>query len=105
MLESMEFYRQQEIRLRCNQDLFDQITNKEVYHDVNQAFGQLSKDLQVAARLQLVEGMMNKDVAKLLGISSVACRARVSRARKILRQLLGPKYEILRQLLGPKYGL
>lgn len=92
MLESMEYHRQQEINLRCSQDLFDHITNKEVYYDVNQAFGQLSKDLRAAARMQLVEGMMNKDVAKQLGISSVACRARVSRARKILRQLLGPKY-------------
>lgn len=94
ILDSDEFYWQREVSPGCEQYVLDQITNKEICQDVNQAFGQLPKDLKEAARMQLVEGMMSKDVAKELGITSVACRARVSRARKILRQILGPKYRV-----------
>lgn len=49
----------------------------------------LSKDLQEAAILHLIEGRPQKEVCEILGISSDACRARISRARKVLRRELG----------------
>jgi len=48
----------------------------------------MSKDLQEAAILHLIEGRPQKEVCEILGISSDACRARISRARKFLRREL-----------------
>ena len=69
-----------------------QIICEELYQDVKKAIGELSKELQAAAKLHLIEGFSEKEVAQQLGITSVACRARISRARKRLKQSLGPKY-------------
>lgn len=48
----------------------------------------MSKDLQEAAILHLIEGRPQKEVCEILGISGDACRARISRARKFLRREL-----------------
>lgn len=90
--DSEYFLENQEISARYGDDLMDQIICEELYQDVKKAIGELSKELQAAAKLHLIEGFSEKEVAQQLGITSVACRARISRARKRLKQSLGPKY-------------
>ena len=50
--------------------------------------------MKIPAKLFLVEGIQEKQIAEMLGITPVACRARVSRAKKLLRKILGPKYKL-----------
>lgn len=90
--DSEYFWENREMTAHYSHDLMDQIISEELYRDVKNAIAELSKELQAAARLHLIEGFPEKEVAKRLGITSVACRARISRARKRLRQSLGPKY-------------
>ena len=90
--DSENFVESPEMANRYGNDLIDQVICDELYRDVKAAITQLSKDLQAAAKLHLIEGFPEKEVAQILGITSVACRARISRARKQLKQALGPKY-------------
>lgn len=82
----------QEVAAYYSQDLLDTIISEELYQDVKAAMSGLSKDLEITARLHLIEGFSETEVAEKLGISGVACRTRISRARKFLRNKLGPKY-------------
>lgn len=92
ILDAEEFIEDQEMALRHGQDLMDEIISNELYNEIKAAISELSKELQITAKLYLIEGFTEKEVAEKLGISGVACRARISRARKILREKLGPKY-------------
>lgn len=93
IFNSGEFVEDQEMALRFGHNLMDQIISEELYQDVKRAIEKLSEDLREAARLHLIEEYTEKETAKILGISDVACRARISRARKLLRKSLGPKYD------------
>ena len=66
--------------------------DKEIGQDVRAAFAQLTESMQLPAKLYLVDGIPEREIAKMLDITPVACRARVSRAKKLLRKLLGSKY-------------
>lgn len=68
---------------------FDRIYENETLEEIYRVIEGLSKDLQEAAILHLIEGRPQKEVCEILGISSDACRARISRARKVLRRELG----------------
>lgn len=67
---------------------FNQIFENETLKEVYKVIAKMSKDLQEAAILHLIEGRPQKEVCEILGISSDACRARISRARKFLRREL-----------------
>ena len=73
-------------------DMLEQIINKELYVDVENAFAQLKEEMKIPTKLHLIDGIQEKVIAEMMGISAVACRARVSRARKLLKKILGPKY-------------
>ena len=76
-------------RKKQNQDM---IFEDEAYEAIRNAISKMSKDLQDAAILHLIEGRPQKEVAEILGISIEACRTRISRARKFLRNELGDDY-------------
>lgn len=92
ILDGNEFIGNQEMVHCYSQDLMDMVISEELYKDVKAAMSGLSKDLKTTARLHLIEGLSETEVAQKLGISGVACRTRISRARKFLREKLGPKY-------------
>lgn len=92
ILDGDGFIENQEVVLYYGQDLMDTVISEELYRDVKAAMSGLSKDLEITARLHLIEGFSETEVAEKLGISGVACRTRISRARKFLRNKLGPKY-------------
>lgn len=92
ILDGDEFIENQEVALSYGQDLMDKVISEELYRDVQTALSGLSKDLEITARLHLIEGFSETEVAEKLGISGVACRTRIYRARKFLRDKLGPKY-------------
>lgn len=92
ILDADEFIETQEHVQGYGHDLMDQIVTGALYEDVKAELSKLSHDLEMTARLHLLEGYTEKEVAEKLGISGVACRARISRARKFLRENLGPKY-------------
>lgn len=92
ILDGNEFIENQGMAHGYGQDLMDMIISEELYEDVKEAMSDLSKDLKVTARLHLIEGFSETEVAQKLGISGVACRTRISRARKFLRERLGAKY-------------
>lgn len=94
IFDSDEFTESMEIAVRFGKDMTEQITREELYRDVDEAFKQLKEDMRIPAKLHMVDEIREKDIAEMLGITQVACRARISRARKILRKLLGPKYRI-----------
>lgn len=91
-MDGDEFIENQEMALRHGQDLMDKVISEELYRDVKATMAGLSKELEITARLHLIEGFSENEVAEKLGISGVACRTRISRARKFLREELGPKY-------------
>ena len=70
----------------------EKIFEDEAYEAIRNAISKMSKDLQDAAILHLIEGRPQKEVAEILGISIEACRTRISRARKFLRNELGDDY-------------
>ena len=74
------------------EDYLEKIFEDEVYEAIRNAISKMSKDLQDAAILHLIEGRPQKEVAEILGISIEACRTRISRARKFLRNELGDDY-------------
>ena len=92
ILDGDEFIENQEMALRHGQDLMDKVISEELYRDVKATMAGLSKELEITARLHLIEGFSENEVAEKLGISGGACRTRISRARKFLREELGPKY-------------
>ncbi|MDO4328324.1 MAG: RNA polymerase sigma factor [Lachnospiraceae bacterium] len=92
ILDSEEFGEDPNMALLYGRDLLEQIIKEEINRDVNAASEQLKEDMRITAQLHLIEGIPEKEVAKMLGITAVACRARISRARKILKSILGPKY-------------
>lgn len=67
---------------------FDKIFENETLEEVKKVIAKMSRDLQEAAILHLIEGRPQKEVCEILGISGDACRARISRARKFLRREL-----------------
>lgn len=56
--------------------------------DVASAWARLSASQQEAIALSVIDGLSAPDAASLLGISSVAYRLRLSRARRSLRRLV-----------------
>ncbi len=94
ILDSDEFVEDLEIAARFSKDIMGQIINEEIHQDVEAAFAQLKDNMKIPAKLFLVEGIQEKQIAEMLGITPVACRARVSRAKKLLRKILGPKYKL-----------
>lgn len=94
ILDGDEFIENQEMALRHGQDLMDKVISEELYKDVQATMSGLSRDLELTARLHLIEGFSESEIAEKLGISGVACRTRISRVRKFLREELGPKYEL-----------
>lgn len=73
------------------EDAVEAVLEHETYEMVKTAISKMSKDLQDAAILHLIEGRPQKEVSEILGISIDACRARISRAKKFLREKLGPE--------------
>lgn len=57
--------------------------------DLTQAWGRLSAAHQEALSLSVWEGLTGAQAAQVLGISAVAFRIRVSRARRLLKHHLG----------------
>jgi RNA polymerase sigma-70 factor (ECF subfamily) len=55
---------------------------------VRDAVRRLPEDLRIVVLMYDVEGYSHNDIAQILGISSGACRMRLSRAREQLRDLL-----------------
>ena len=92
ILDSDEFIEDEELAVRYGKDMLEQIINKELYGDVEKAFAQLKEEMKIPTKLHLIDGIQEKVIAEMMGISAVACRARVSRARKLLKKILGPKY-------------
>ena len=92
ILDSDDFVENPEMAVRFSKDIMAQIINEEIHQDVEAAFAQLKDSMKIPAKLFLVDGIQEKQIAEMLGISQVACRARVSRAKKLLRKILGPKY-------------
>ena len=57
--------------------------------DLERALQRLPRDMRLAVVLHDIEGMAHAEVAAALGISEEASRARLSRARRTLREHLG----------------
>lgn len=94
ILDSDQFNEAWESIFRYGHDLVDYMIDKEIEQDVKAAFAQLTESMQLAAKLYLVDGIPEREIAEMLDITPVACRARVSRAKKLLRKLLGDKYGV-----------
>ena len=92
ILDSDQFNEDWEAVFQYGHDLADYVIDKEIGQDVRAAFAQLTESMQLPAKLYLVDGIPEREIAKMLDITPVACRARVSIAKKLLRKLLGSKY-------------
>ena len=77
ILDSDEFIEDEELAVRYGKDMLDQIINKELYVDVENAFAQLKEEMKIPTKLHLIDGIQEKVIAEMMGISAVACRARV----------------------------
>ncbi len=94
ILDSDQFNEAWEAVFQYGHDLVDYMIDKEIEQDVKEAFAQLTESMKLAAKLYLVDGIPEREIAEMLDITPVACRARVSRAKKLLRKLLGDKYGV-----------
>ena len=66
----------------------DQAINSELREEMLKALGSLSADLRVAVVLRDVQGMSNAEAASILGVSVSSMKARLHRARVLLRKQL-----------------
>ena len=62
-MDGNEFIENQRMAHGYGQDLMDTIISEELYEDVKEAMSDLSKDLKVTARLHLIEGFSETEVA------------------------------------------
>ena len=86
ILDADNFVESEEMIFRYGDNLMDQVICDELFRDVQDAVSALSKDLNAAAKLHLIYQIPQKETAEILKITPVACRGRISRARKILRE-------------------
>jgi len=64
------------------------ILNKLEYEEFKIIISKLPTDLRITFNLSFVEGYKHKEIASLLGIKESSSRTRLTRAKKLLRELI-----------------
>lgn len=70
-------------------DALQYVMRDEAYRAVRDCILGMKKIWRDVTILHMVEGRPECEVARMLGITETTCRARISRARKYLREVLG----------------
>ena len=77
-----------ELSILSGKDLSTVIVQKELYKDVMNALMTMKRDWAVVFFLYIIEGRPMDEVSRILGVSGAACRMRLMRGRKYLREKL-----------------
>lgn len=77
----------------CERDNLSILLSKLEYQDVMEALKSMRKDWAEVFELYVIEGRAMDEVSHILNLSEAACRQRLCRGRKYLRQCLGQKEE------------
>lgn len=91
---------------RTARDTLSIVMEHQEYRDVLEVLRTMKQDWAMVFVLYLIQGRPMKEVAEILGISDAACRTRLTRGRKYMREALGieqpavPKRKA-RRLAGP----
>jgi RNA polymerase sigma factor (sigma-70 family) len=69
-------------------DILSKLIFDESYEEVKEAVKALSYDLRSVVRLFLIDGCSHSEIAETLGITEVASRSRLKRAKREIRKRL-----------------
>ncbi len=88
-------------------DALSIVVEREEYKDVSDALHSMKEEWAIVFILYIIQGRSMKEVAEILGISDAACRTRLMRGRKYLKEqlkdssIISDKRNILRRKKPP----
>lgn len=83
-------------------DALSIVIERQEYRDVLDALYTMKEDWAIVFILFVIQGRSMKEIAGILGISDAACRTRLVRGRKYLREKLGDEYLVPRKQAKPR---